>query len=762
MVVKYRFRLYLFTLAMLCGFCMLVYRLWYLQIEHHQEFVDKVPEAKRERARIPGVRGEIKDRNGIVLATSRATFEVRVNLREVLDEYVRQCRIKNTPVPTLKVQFTDRGIIRQKDEPDIVTMFKELIEARLAEMGLSVAFNAERDLRVHYRSFGGVIPWVYRDNLSFPEFSRFAEHNLSLPGVTVAERGSRVYPLGALACHILGYVRLPDDQRASEEERKGWDYYVPDDFGGAGVEKSFDKFLRGRPGVRTMQKNERGRIVGEVKGSYEPPRKGNDVYLTLDARIQYIAEKALREGGIGRGSVVVLNPQTGEVLAMASVPSYDPNRFIPSIKQADWDTLLANKTVPLLNRAIRGFVPGSTYKVPIALAGCLAHIQGQRFNCSGSVTYGTNAMQCWIQRQSGGSHGTLNLSDALMRSCNCFFYQFGNAAGIDNISKVGKLLGLGEKTGIELDEEDTGILPNPQWLRIHSPAERWSSGYTANTSIGQGSVLASPLQMASVSGAVASGKSYKPHLLYQVKDGDEMVEPHKQVLRANLSQYFSDTELELVRKGMWKVVNDASGTAKAARITGVEVAGKTGTAQNWRRNEKGVRVEDNHTLFISFAPYLNAKYSVCILVQGGKSGGGCAAPVAQRVLEQALALDNGYDPHVQPLEEVPGNFNKVESVSYADNPLTALAAAADEDGDTGTNAPEREATDTTPRPRNVPNIRKEADSEGSAGTASSRAAPKPAGRRAGIFSRGERSSESSSSGAAPTGGFFRRLFRSPQ
>jgi membrane peptidoglycan carboxypeptidase len=163
---------------------------------------------------------------------------------------------------------------------------------------------------------------------------------------------------------------------------------------------------------------------------------------------------------------------------------------------------------------------------------------------------------------------------------------------------------------------------------------------------------------------------------------------------------------------MWKVVNDASGTAKAARITGVEVAGKTGTAQNWRRNEKGVRVEDNHTLFISFAPYLNAKYSVCILVQGGKSGGGCAAPVAQRVLEQALALDNGYDPHVQPLEEVPGNFNKVESVSYADNPLTALAAAADEDGDTGTNAPEREATDTTPRPRNVPNIRKEADSEG--------------------------------------------------
>ncbi|MFM2176728.1 MAG: hypothetical protein RL015_826 [Verrucomicrobiota bacterium] len=756
MVVKYRFRLYLLTLALLCGFGVLVYRLWWLQIEHHQEFVNKVPEAKRERARIPGVRGEIKDRNGIVLATNKATFEVRVNLREVFEEYARQCQVKKVSVPTIKVEFRDRGIIRQKDEPDIVTMFKELIEARLAEMGLNVAFNAEQDLRVHYRSFGGVIPWVYRDNLTFKEFSRFAEHNLSLPGVTVAERGSRVYPLGAMACHILGYVRLPDDQRASEEDRKGWDYYVPDDYGGAGVEKSFDKYLRGRPGVKTMQKNERGRIVGEVSGSYEAPRKGNDVYLTLDSRIQYIAEKALRDGNIGRGSVVVVDPQTGDVLAMASVPNYDPNRFIPSIRQADWDELLGNRTVPLLNRAIRGFVPGSTYKVPIALAGCMAHVQSQRFNCSGSVTYGTNAMQCWIQRQSGGSHGSLGLSDALMRSCNCFFYQYGNAAGIDNITKAGKLLGLGEKTGIELDEEDTGILPNPQWLRLRNSVERWSSGYTANTSIGQGMVLASPLQMASVTGAVASGIAYKPHLLYQVKDGEELIETHKPEVRADLSKYFDIKDLELVRKGMWKVVNDTGGTAKAARITGVEVAGKTGTAQNWRRDERGVKLEDNHTLFISFAPYVNAQFAVCILVQGGKSGGGCAAPVAQRVLEQALALQNGYDPKVQPLAEVRGNFNKIEAVSYADNPLPALAAA-DEDGDTGTSAPERESTDTAPRPRVAPNIRKQADSAGSQTNP-----PKASTRRSGIFNRAPRPSETPSTPAPSGGGFFRRLFKSPQ
>jgi len=761
MVVKYRFRLYLFTLAMLCGFGVLVYRLWWLQIEHHEEFVNKVPEARRERARIPGVRGEIRDRNGVVLATNRATFEVRVNLREVYDEYARQCKIKKEDIPQIQVEFKDKGITRQKDEPDIVTMFKDLIEARLSEMGLAAEFNAEKDLRVHYRSFGGVIPWVYRDNLTFSEFSRFAEHNLALPGVTVAERGSRVYPLGALACHILGYVRLPDDQRVSAEERKGWDYYMPDDYGGAGVEKSFDSFLRGRPGVRTMQKNERGRIVGEIKGSYEPPRKGNDVYLTLDARIQYMAEMALRDPKIGRGSVVVINPQSGEVLAMASVPNYDPNSFIPSIKETDWNSLLTNKTEPLLNRATRGFIPGSTYKLPIALAGCLAGIKGHRFNCSGSVTYGTNAMQCWIQRQSGGAHGSLELSDALMRSCNCFFYQYGNAAGIDNITKVGNMLALGEKTGIELDEEDGGNLPNPQWLRLHSPAERWSSGYTANTSIGQGMVLASPLQMASITGAVAAGKAYKPHLLYKVMDGEEVVQPHNPVLRTDLTKHFAEKDLETVRLGMWKVVNAQGGTAKAARIPGIEVAGKTGTAQNWRRDEHNVRLEDNHTLFISFAPFVNAKYAVCILVQGGKSGGGCAAPVAHRVLEQALALDNGYQITPQRLGEVQGNFNKIEAVTYADSAMP-IVASADEDGDTGTQAPERESQDERARirPSSAPNLRQEADSAGSAGVNSSRAATKSGTRRAPIFYRGANPAPPPPKQPPPEGGgFFRRLFR---
>jgi penicillin-binding protein 2 len=760
MVVKYHFRLYLFTLAMLCGFGLLVFRLWSLQIDRREEFARMIPGAKRERARIPGPRGEIKDRNGVVLATNKASFEVRINLAEVVTEYKRVAKMLKTPVPEITFEIVERGIKRQKPELDIYKIFEETITARMLEMGVHKDYSVD-SLRVHYRSFGGAVPWVYRDDLTFAEFSRIAEHNLGLPGVTVAERASRVYPLKSVACHILGYVRLPDDQRASVEDRKGWDYYVPDDFGGAGVEKSFDNYLRGKPGVRVMQRDQRGRPVGEVDEEYQEPRKGNDVYLTLDARMQIIADKALREGKVGRGAVAVIEPSSGEVLAMVSVPSFDPNQFIPSIQQSDWDALLGNKTIPLLNRAVKGHVPGSIFKIPISFAGCLAGINMNHFNCSGSVTYGNKAMQCWIQRQSGGAHGTLGLSDAIKYSCNCFFYRYGNAAGISNITKVGKILGLGTRTGIELEDEDPGILPNPDWLRANRPAERWSDGYTANTSIGQGMVLVSPLQMASVSATVANGgKAWSPHLLKRVMDHDKVVLDNPPSLRGDLSASVKPEEVEVIRKGMWKVVNDPSGTGKGARITGVEVAGKTGTAQNWRRDARGVKLDDNHTWFISFAPYQNPKFAVCVLVQNGKSGGGCAAPVARRVLEQCLALDNGYQVAVEAMPPAEGHFNHIAAVQYADAAVPE-ALGADEDGDTGAGASNVEPSgDEAPRVNTTPNIRRKADSAGSAGSSSGQNVPKAVPvRRVGIFNRGS-SQETKPSDPAPSGGgFFRKLFR---
>lgn len=739
MVVKYRLRLYLLSVALLCGFGMLVYRLQYLQVEKRDEFLAKVPGKKELKIRVPGVRGEIRDRNGITLVSNKPMFEVRIVMKDVLDEYRRLLNTtkgKDAKAPKFTYTVPVQGIERQVREDDYVAIFKEMVESKLDAMGLAEPFNSN-DLRVHTRTFRGLVPWVYRSNLTFEEFSRFAEHNLGLPGVSVGVRPTRQYLYGALACHILGYVALPDVDKAPDEDKKLWgNYYVPDDYGAAGVEKTFDKYLVGKPGTRTVRVNEKGAIVGEI--GYEEPKKGYDVHLTIDARIQMIAEKALRDAGIGRGAVAVIDPNNGQVLGLASVPNYDPNKFVPSISQKDWDALNANPIDPLVGRALVGFSPGSTYKIVTSLAGCPAKITDRRFNCSGSVTYGTKAMQCWIQRQSGGAHGSLDLSTAIMQSCNCFFYQYGNAAGLNNIERVGKMIGLGERSGVELDEEDARslILPGHNWTRQNKPGENSRSpGFVANVSIGQGLVQASPLQMANVAATVANGGiGYRVTLLHRVLEGASLITEPKPDVRGRLvPDMVSDKQFEIVRRGMWKVVNEAGGTGKAARIPNVEVAGKTGTAQNWRRAD-GQKLEDNHTWFISFAPYQNPKFAVCALVQNGKSGGSCAAPVVKRVLEQALALDSGYQVAIESLPEINGDFKKHTQISY-EGALALNLPGDDADGDTGS-ADSAQEVQERPRRHQAPTIRKEADAAGSSGVSSQKEVPKAVPvRRAGLFRR---------------------------
>lgn len=741
MVVKYRFRLILFTLALLCGYGLLVYRLWYLQVQKHAEYVGKVPGQKELRIRVPGVRGEIKDRNGITLVSNKPSFEVRVVMKEVMDEYRRLLKARNEAkargekpeeIPKFRYTLTIQGIPREKTEDDYVEVFNQMVASKLNEMGLAKPFSSN-DLRVHTRAFRGLVPWVYRDDLTFEEFSRFAEHNLGLPGLSVAVRPTRQYLYGSLACHLLGYVGQPDEERVSEEERRPWgNYYVPDDYGAAGVEKTMDSYLVGKPGVRTVRVDQKGAIVGEV--GYEEPRKGNDVHLTIDARIQVIAERALRDAGIGRGACVVIEPSSGEVLAMASVPSYDPNKFIPSISTEDWDAYLKNPVKPLSCRALGGYAPGSTYKIVTALAGCLAGITNSRFSCGGSVTYGTKAMKCWIADK-GGAHGSLDLSDAIKQSCNCFFYQYGNRAGLKNIERIGSLLGLGQHSGIELDEEDERslILPGEKWTRQNKPAENWKSpGFVANVSIGQGLVQASPLQMCNVAATVANGgKAYPVHLLKRVVDGLQVVVENRPEPRGDLvKEAVTAQQFELVRRGMWKVVNADGGTGRSARMPNVEVSGKTGTAQFLRSGQK-----DNHTWFISFAPYVNPKFAICTLVQGGKSGGGCAAPVVKRVLEQALALDQGYQVAVAAVPEVAGDFKQHDAITFSSELVINVASAGDDDGDVGSQGEARESEEGS-RKVAAPKIRKKADAAGSRAVDPKREVPKAVPvRRAGFFQR---------------------------
>ena len=270
--------------------------------------------------------------------------------------------------------------------------------------------------------------------------------------------------------------------------------------------------MRGKPGIRYLRRNAKGTIDGILRE--DPPQQGANVFLTIDARIQAITEEALRS--VGRGAVVV-DPNNGEILAMASVPSFDPNTFVPSIKAKDWTALQKDEANPLVNRAVSGFPPGSTFKLITSLAGLR---RGWRSRSSHAAAVFSMAI---IISNAGKhyTHGTLALADAIKVSCNAFFYQYGNAAGIDSIDRVGDLLGLGKTIRAQLSGEQPGVMPGPDWMRIYYPQERWSQAYTANVSIGQGYKLATPLQMAMAYATLANrGISYYPRLVEKVLNQD--------------------------------------------------------------------------------------------------------------------------------------------------------------------------------------------------------------------------------------------------
>lgn len=698
-----QFRLAFIGALMLLALTGIVLRLWQVQIAEYPKYTKLIASGSRVKVRIPAVRGEIRDRNGIPLVENRMSVDVDFYLPDM----VRAYRQQKGYLPLEDDKIRVHGMIRDTKTADIDKIVREIIIPELEKYSLAEDYNTKK-LKVHYKN-NFEVPFNYRQDIDFESNAIFSERNLGLPGVRIEQKPVRQYVYGALGAHFLGYVGMPNNLDKLDDIRK-FDFYDPDVEGKAQIELFMNDYLKGEPGVRILQRDVKG-VIKQDDVKIEEPKQGANVYLTIDARIQFIAEEALR--AVGRGAAVVVDPNNGDILAMASVPSYDPNTFIPSIAAKDWVALNKDDTDPLLNRAISAYAPGSTYKIPIGLAGLRAGIGDRSFNCSGGVTYGNKYMKCWIADK-GGSHGSLNLAGAIKVSCNAFFYQYGNAAGIDQIVAMGNLLGLGQKSGIPLSGEAPGVLPGPDWLAQISPNERWSSGYTANTSIGQGMVLASPLQMAMVVAAVANGgTSYYPRLIDKVisQDGKVLLqEPAK--VRANLITEggLKPEQIEKVRLGMKKVVNEGGGTAGKARIKDMEVAGKTGTAQFWRNGKK-----DNHTWFIAFAPYDKPKYAVCVIVQGAKSGGGVSAPIAAKILEDSFALDREPPPgeakkpfEIARLEPAKGSFNHVESVDFARDIPAATAIASDEEVGSSDAAGSSQET----RSAAQPNVRDDADEGG--------------------------------------------------
>ena len=697
-------RIQFLGLCMLLGLSALLVRLWWVQVARGKEWTARIQGSSEATVRIPSIRGEIRDRNGVPLVQNRASYEVDFYLPEMVKGYQQRY---GRP-PETQYRATIRGMPKDMKEPDIVRIVNDGVVPRLEDLNLARDYNANQ-LQKHYRN-NTEVPYSYIKDIDFGTMAKFSEHDVGLPGVDIAIKPVRSYVYGALAAHLLGYVGAPDDTNLAEAKK--YNFYQGDVEGKSNVEKAMDAYLRGRPGIRVMRRDAKGTIDGVIRE--EPPKQGANVYLTIDARIQAIAEEALR--AVGRGAAVVVDPNNGSVLAMASVPSFDPNTFIPSIKAKDWNELRNDEAHPLINRAVSAFPPGSTFKIVTALAGLHKGLAKTRFTCTGGVTYGDHYFQCWINEK-GGQHGTLSLSDAIKVSCNAFFYQYGNAAGIDAIDATGDVLGLGRPTGLEITGESSGVLPGPDWMRIQHPNEKWSSAYTANVSIGQGYDLATPLQMAMAYATVANGGiSYYPRLVDRVlnQDGSPALDADGQIavpsapkVHADFRNNLTPEEIELVRHGFWEVVNGDGGTGSVAQMKDVQVAGKTGTAQAMLNGKK-----DTVAWFCCFAPYDHPRYTIAVMVQGGEHGGSVAAPIATRILERTLAMDEGkFEPQlawIAPARK-PNPFAMIKAIKF--NDALPGAGAGDEENASSSTAQVTESADMA-KPGDAPDVEPEADARG--------------------------------------------------
>src|ERR1700726_4427612 len=695
-----RLKIQVVGLLMLLGMAALGFRLWWIQVAHGAEWTAQIRGSSQATVRIPSVRGEIKDRNGLTLVQNRASYEVDFYLPEMVKGY----RERFGSPPLAEHRAIISGMPKDVKEPDIIKIVNDGIIPRLEDLDLARDYNSKQ-LERHYRN-DTEVPYSYIKDIDFPTMAKFSEHDVGLPGVDIAIKPVRSYVYGALAAHILGYVGAPDD--TNKEEARKFTFYQGDVDGKSNIEKAMDEYLRGQPGVRYLRRNAKGAIDGVLRE--DPPKQGANVFLTIDARIQAIADEALR--AVSRAGAVVVDPNNGNILAMASVPSFDPNAFIPSIKAKDWQALRKDEGDPLVNRAMSALPPGSTFKLITSFAGLRKNLANAKYNCGGGVSYGDHFFRCWVAEKHY-THGTLGLADAIKVSCDSFFYQFGNAAGIQSIDTVGKMLGIGEESGLQLSGEQTGNMPGPEWMQLHHPQERWSQAQTANVSIGQGYTLVSPLQLAMAYATIANGGvCYYPRLVDRVldQDGSPVLDEHGKVavpqtprVRSDLRQEMSPDKIDLVRKGLWKVVNEDGGTGGRARLKDVVVAGKTGTAQATDRGH-----EENVAWFVCFAPFDHPKYVVAVMVQGASGHGGeVAGPIATRILERALAQDEGkFDMQVAWLAPAhrANPLQLIKAVSYAGGNL----GSEDEEGaDTSQSADVQMASDSA-----SPDVGPEADSPG--------------------------------------------------
>ncbi len=604
----------------IAGFGVLLVRLYQLQIGQADTFAAQVGAQSTRTILLPPARGLIADRWGVPLAEHRANFDIDLYLLELKSHY----RKTHGKLPKVRDTYTVAGVTKTDIVDDIYKIADESLGPYRKVLGDRIQID-RASLMLHQR-IREQLPFQIKGDLQFEELAVLMEQNPVVPGIRITARPLRRYCYGATASHVVGFVGRPEQPLLLTRDDGGT--FEAESTGKDGIELAADEHLQGDPGYRVLEVDNLGRVQRLL---YEdPPRAGSTVYLTLDLRVQQIAEKAMV--GVGRGACVVLDCTTGEILAMASVPNYDPNGLSdPAI----WDTVINDKTRPLVNRAVSGYPPGSTFKILIALAAMTYKVvpPNYSFTCGGGLFVADRFKQCW----SSSGHGSVNLAEAIKVSCNTYFYNLGVKTGIDRVYAVGHAIGLGDKNDIPLPRVSAGTLPSREWMRATYPRDRWSDGHMANAAIGQGYVLVTPLQMALIAAAVANrGVIHKPQLIQRIIRPDGEVEfEFKPEVRGRLN--IEPAAMEVIRRGMWAVVNEGGGTGKRSAVPGVAVAGKTGTAQFKGRVGGEIRA-DNKTWFIAFAPFDQPRYAACVMVENGHAGGVDCAPRVREVFYRIFRL----------------------------------------------------------------------------------------------------------------------------
>lgn len=571
-----------------------IWRLYYLQVYQADRYKTLADENRISTRLLVPPRGVIYDRNGEMLATNQQNFQALIvaeqtpNVQETLDAFKK---------------------IMPLSEQEEEKVKKELKRKR---------------------SF---VPIKIKDNLSWEDVSKIQLNAPDLPGIVIDEGLSRYYPYGEKMAHFIGYVSSVSDKDIKDDpllEVPGFK------IGKSGIEKYFEKRLRGSGGNIKLEVNAYGRIMKEIEKTDGIP--GENITLTIDARLQ---EKAYDLFGEGSGSAILLDVNTGEILAFVSAPSYDPNALSQGLNNADWKALTSNEKNPLINKAVAGqYSPGSTFKMLVALAGLESGVikTDSRSFCAGKMFLGSHAFHCWKK----AGHGYLSVVDALKHSCDIFFYETAQKLGIEKIAEMARRFGLGSPINVGLDNEKPGLIPDKAW-KLKRFGETWQHGESVISGIGQGYILTTPIQLATMIARLVNGGYEVKPTFTKLSDTDK-----NKIKKINVS----GPHLDIIKQGMYEVVNVPGGTSYRSHFdyNGQMMGGKTGSTQVRRismkeRQTRVLRQDElpwhlrDHALFVGYAPHDNPKYAVAVLVEHGGGGSSAAAPIASKILLEAVKLD---------------------------------------------------------------------------------------------------------------------------